>query len=197
MKGQRLTWKKWHPVDEALQVALETTLPAGANPQWREDVDMPPVDLEKEDMIYRAKEVRDGIRETVDRHYHPRAGSFPDLESSVRRASFKVHLTNGLFKRITLRRHASRGETAPRMWCGRIGEGKTFGFNAEGSKTPFYLPLAYPGKTDKFEPLFIKVEEYGETPYFLKVDARDEIDCVVVVEAKLISIREVPAFLRD
>lgn len=215
-----LTWQKWHEVDDGgLQVALETTLPAGAVPEY---VDLPVVDhLDDEqrtvslgeaivfgivempdNMIYRAKTVQSRIggmpdgKETVDRHYHPRIGPVADLRKPVRKIAFKVHITNGLFKRLALRRHADRGERPAEMWCGRASEEEAFGFNTRGSKNLFFVTLAYPGKTPEFEPVFIKVAEYGEVPYFLKVDARDADGGIVVVEVSLVSILKAPVFLR-
>ena len=199
-----LTWRKWHAVDDGgLQVALETTLPAGAEPEYAGGLDFPPdEDLEECDMIYRAKAVLSRIggvpdsKETVDRHYHPRIGPVADLRKPVRKVAFKVHIKNGLFKRIALRRHADHGERPAEMWCGRASEKEAFGFNTQGSKNQFFVTLAYPGLKQEFEPLFIKVAEYGEVPYFLKVEAHDEADGVVVVEVSLISILRAPAFLR-
>jgi len=215
-----LRWRKWHAVDNGgLQVASETTLPAGAEPEYIDYlvvdhgddkqrtlplgraialgiVEMP------DEMIYRAKVVRSRIggvpdsKETVDRHYHPRVGSFPDLQKAVRKIAFKVHIKNGLFKRVALRRHADRGERPAEMCCGRASETEAFGFNTRGSKNLFFVTLAYPGKTPVFEPLFVKVVEYGKVPYFLKVEAHDEADGVVVVEVSLVSILKAPAFLR-
>ncbi len=211
MEGREnvLTWQKWEDGDDGgLQVALETTLPAGAEPEY---IDYPVVDhIDDEqrtvslgraialgiveipnEMIHRAK----GL-ETVDRHNHPRIGPVADLRKPVRQVAFKVHVKNGLFKRIALRRHADRGERPAEMWCGRASETEVFGFNTQGSKNPFFVTLAYPGKTGVFEPLFIKVVEYGEAPYFLKVEANDADGGIVVVEVSSVSILKAPAFLR-
>lgn len=213
-----LVWKRWHPMDYSLQVALETTLLAGTAAEYVDGVETPMVDLEKEKMIYRTREQEAesklgsilaaamgsevSNKETKDRHYHPRVGFAANLQSATRRVSFKVHLKNELrgsesYRRLHLRRHTSGGRTPARMWCGRAGEKEAFGFNTEGSKSEVYLPLAYPGKSGRFEPLFIKVMDPGmNAPYYLKVEAHDEADGVVAVEASLVSVLKVPAFLR-
>ena len=198
MEGQ-LAWRKWHPIADGLQVALETTLPAGAIAEYKGSVlgimEMP------DNMIYRAKSMPSRIagqpdsKETVDRHYHPRIGSFPDLQSSVRKITFKVHIKNGLFKRISFRRHVGELGTSKMMWCGRKSESNAFGFSTKGSRNPHFVTLAYPGKTPEFEHLFIKVSEPREPmPYYLKVEVRDEGENVIVTVTE-VEKKNVPLFL--
>lgn len=197
-----LTWRKWHAVDDSLQVALETTLPAGAVAEYSGSV-LGIMEM-SEDMIYRAKTVPSRIgdlpdgKETVDRHYHPRIGSAANLQKPTRKVAFKIHIKNGLFRRISLRRHADRGERPAEMWCGRASEKEAFGFNTQGSKNQFFVTLAYPGLKPEFEPVFIKVCEVGDRllPYYLRVDVHDDADGFVVVEVSLVSVLKVPAFLR-
>ena len=211
MEGREkvLTWRKWHEVDDGgLWVALDTTLSAGAEAEYGDFAVEDPCDDKgrtlplgraielwviqmPNEMIYHAEAM-----ETVDRHYHPRVGPVADLQKSIRKVAFKVHITNGLFKRISLRRHADRGERPAEMWCGRASEKEAFGFNTRGSKNQFFVTLAYPGRKLEFEPLFIKVAEDGEIPYFLKVEAHDADGGIVVVEVSLVSILKAPVCLR-
>ncbi|OGF62884.1 hypothetical protein A2926_01325 [Candidatus Giovannonibacteria bacterium RIFCSPLOWO2_01_FULL_44_40] len=220
---EELNWKRWVRVDDHLRIALETTLPAGVMPEYVDVVEVPSVaELEADKMIYRAKEAvekkfnplviktdADGGKETVDRHYHPSIGDFPNLRSAVRRVAFKVHIKkgdkpeNGLFKRLCLHRHRGGHKFAANMLCGRAKELKqenqdrVFGFNSDRSSNVDYLSLSYPGEDGKFEPLFIKAMDPGmNAPYYLKIEAHDEADGVVVVEVSLVSILKVPAFLR-
>lgn len=212
---ETLFWRKWHRVDANLLVALETTLPAGKAPDY---VLTSPADL-PEKMVHLSKELAGPIarvlkaagvsvsRETVDRYYHPRVGGPADLTAEKGSVSFKVHVHSGLFKRIVLRRKGEDGP-APAMRCGRAKEldpknqDKVFGFNSSRSNSDFYLHLSYPGEDGKFEPVFVKVADYREGVYYLKVSASGGVggveceDDVVVVEVEVVSSSAVPAFLR-
>ena len=206
-----LTWEKFHWVDENLKVALQATLKAGAVPEYAENVKeflgiVPPDVFEK--MIHRAKSgVRDSIlgpqpyQETSDQYCAPMLGPEAFLGQALRKVSFLRHIVKNddvLWWKLVFYKRSQNKHSCAVMWCGRTGEDKVFGFNAEGGENPpKYLPLAYPGKTGKFEPLFIRVMEYGRhAPYYLKVEAHDEADGVVVVETRVVSVMEVPQFLR-
>lgn len=209
----KLTLEKWHRVDEHLKVALEATLKANATPEYAEDfkgfIGMgPPEDFEK--MVHKAKSgVRDSIlgpqsyQETSDKYYAPRVGPEPYLGQALRKVSFLKHIVKNdglLWWKICFYKHSQGKRSGASLFCGRDGESKPFGFDAEQAnvdgKRPKHLPLAYPGKTGVFEPLFIKVVEYDEAPYYLKVDAHDADGGIVVVEVSLVSVLKVPAFLR-
>ena len=207
----KLTMEKWHRIDENLKLALEATLKAGATPEYTEDFKgfigmCPPEDFEK--MIHRARSgVRDSIlgkqpyQETSDKYYAPRLGPEAFLGQALRKVSFLRHIVKNddlLWWKLVFYKRSKNKHFGAVMWCGRTGEDKVFGFDAEGGENPpKYLPLAYPGKTGKFEPFFIRVMEYGRhAPYYLKVEAHDEGNGVVVVEVSLVSILKVPAFLR-
>ncbi|MBI2020950.1 hypothetical protein HYS99_00365 [Candidatus Giovannonibacteria bacterium] len=218
-------WEKWSPLAVALQVGLESTLPAGTAAEFLGSV--PPVEeLEKTEMIYRAREPKKGVlgleieaamgqvsKETVDRHYHPRV-KCADFNRPIRTVVFDRHITGALFERLCLRRHGERKAPPPRMWCGRFGEEDVFGFNAKRSKNPHYVTLAYPGLTPDFVPLYIKVMESGlNAPYYLRVDVHDEpgkkkirvgkageersVSERIVVEVRQVNSKDVPAFLRE
>ena len=184
-------WEKWHSVNDYLQVALEATLPTSKIPTFKnvEVADDFYVHANMDKMIHRAK-----AGETVDRYYHPRVGL--ERKPATRRIVMEKYLTNPLFYRVSLRRHAEeRGTSVAMMWCGRASEGKAFGFSTSGSKNPFFVTLAYPGLTPEFEPVFIKVMQSREPlPYYLKVKARDEGENVVVTVTE-IEKRQVPMFL--
>lgn len=207
-----LQWRKWYRVDDNLSVALETSLPAGALPEYGLDM---AVRLPNE-MIYRAKESGGTIgavvsramkrpvgRETVDRHYHPQVIS----ESKEGFAAFKVHIVNGLFKRIVLWKDPSR-KVRVSMWCGREKEfkkenqDKVFGFDSVRSTNAWYVPLSYPGEvnageTPRFEPVFIKVSVVGlNSPYYLKVGAYNTNDDLVAVHVSKVLANQVPNFLK-
>ena len=197
-------------VDPFLKVGLEATLARGALPQYTEGMKdflerVPPEAEDWKKMIHRAKSgVRGSIlgpqpyQETKDKYYSPLVGPEAFLGQSLRKVSFLRHITNVDWWKLSFeRRSQEKRSPAPWMCCGRDGEKEAFGFNAEkDEKKSHYLSLAYPGKTGVFEPLFIKVVEYGEAPYFLKVDAHDADGGIVVVEVSLVSILKVPVFLR-
>lgn len=202
-----LTWEKFHWMDENLKIALEATLKAGAVPKYAESfkefLGIVPPDVFKK-MIHPAKSgVRDSIlgpqlyQETSDKYYAPRLGPEAFLGQALRKVSFIRHIVKNddlLWWKLCFYKRSQNKHSHASMWCGRMGEDKVFGFNAE-DKNPQYLPLAYPGKTGKFEPLFIKVMEYGRhAPYYLKVEAHDEGDAVVV-ETLVVSVMDVPQFL--
>ena len=196
-------------VDPVLKVGLEATLPINAQPKYTEVMKgflctvVPPEDWKN--MIHRAKSgVRDSIlgpqpyQETKDKYYSPLVGPEALLGQSLRKVSFLRHITNADWWKLSFeRRSQEKRSPTPWMCCGRDGEKEAFGFNAEkNEKKSHYLSLAYPGKTGVFEPLFIKVVEYGEVPYFLKVEAHDADGGIVVVEVSKVSILKAPVFLR-
>lgn len=206
MEGQ-LTWERWHRVDRGIEMATEATLEAGVEPEYVGGV-VVPANL-PENMIYRARrkplkllgkvfqEVTLG--ETSDRHYQPRVGSEPELEAEVRRLTLKKGVKNARWYRLVFYKRPISKSVRVRAWCGRFGaeERGPFGFDTKGSSNLYYQPLSYPGKSGRFEPLFIKVAEDGEAPYYLKVEAHDEDGDVVVVAVSRVEAEVVPAFLRE
>lgn len=216
MEGRNLNWNdKWHQLfhrpgeDSVLRVSLSSAVPAGTAPLFADDVEVPK-DL-PDDMVYdrKAREkkwlkhtgslknrltltFRDS--ETLDRYHHPR------VWHSTVSVAFKVHILKKNpedkvpFKTITLWKRGLFKDEHCVLRCGRHGETKPFGF--EDASRP-YLPLAFPGKTGKFEDLFIRVSEYrNRVPYFLKVSVTEEYGNIVVVTAKVVDSGEVPAFLK-
>ncbi len=204
----RLVWRKWHQLHDVLRVSLNSTVPVGVAPTFT-DVKAPAA--MDEDMVYnRASRERKWLKrngqlstrlglkfrdtDTVDRYHHPRVG----FEKG--KVSFKVHIvkTNPEdkipFKQITLWKRGVFKDAHCVLRCGRLDESKPFGF--ENPERP-YLPLAYPGKSGTFEPLYIRVSEYNErVPFFLKVTVHNGEDNVVVVEATKVDSSVVPLFLK-
>lgn len=202
-----LVWERWHRIDRNVEVALEATLWAGKEPEYVDGV-VVPADL-PENMIHYARqkpmkllgkiieEVKLG--ETSDRHYQLRVGTEADLVAETRRVALRRGVKNARFYRLVFYKRPVSKRVKVLAACGRFGveEKGPFGFDTKGSSNSDYQPLSYPGKDGGFNPLFIKVAEYGEAPYYLKIEARDDDDGDVVVEAKKVDPEEVPAFLRD
>lgn len=178
-----------------LKVALESTFPREIAPQSNPCV-IPPKSLPK------GMDFEDEHR---CRYYNP---AIPDRPKSVyemktgSKILFVPRFTKDgeLFRRIVFRRKMLPGfpnEGRKQMMLARFGEKEPFGFSCwkEGDRgTARYVSLAFPGKSETFIPVFLRIDEYPN-PVFLKIEAR-EVENGVLVLSRDASRDEIPEHLK-
>lgn len=173
------TWYKFHPlVGATLKVAFESNF----LPQEILGIDER---YSRFGMIYK--------NHSVQRIYEPAleiVGSF-ETDTAVQ-IFFEPISPEPQYRRLVFAK-----KTGKRNWmlAGRHGEEKVFGFNAENSRDEHYLPLAYPGLTGEFIPVYFKIRKNGDPGFiYLEVWAWDE-DKKTTIQARRVDEAEAPGHL--
>ena len=110
-------------------------------------------------------------------------------------------------RKIEFRRKRVRESGAPRFWAvaarhgeiNDLGEPYHFGFSSPNSRKQFHLPLAYPGITGEFVPVYFKIEtQLGQYQYFLvQANPAGEQGEYLAVQGAEVSVEEAPFALWD
>lgn len=178
-----------------LKVALESTFPIEIVPQLNPHV-IPPKLLPK------GMDFGDEYR---CRYYNPAIIRHSEIGSEIEIGSkvlFVPRFTKDgeLFRRIVFRRKMLPGfpnEGRKQMMLARFGEKEPFGFSCwkEGDRgTAGYVSLAFPGKSETFIPVFLRIDEYTD-PVFLKIEAREFKNGVLVLSYS-VDRDEIPEHLK-
>lgn len=140
------------------------------------------------------------------RYYHPAIIKQPETGSEEVETGFKILFVprftkeGELFRRIVFRRKMLPGfpdEGRKQMMLARFGEKEPFGFSCwkEGDRgTAGYVSLAFPGKSETFIPVFLRIDEYPEI-IFHKIEA-EEVKNGVLVLSRAVSCDEIPGHLK-
>jgi len=191
--GERL-WQKFHPLfGPDLKVGFETTFPNDVI------LNLDPL-YEKSGLVYNPP------NETTIRVYEPALqilGSCLDGEAA--QVFFEpVSPMGSLFRRLVFTRKVDHPTGRPRRWmvAARHGELFNFGFDSWNSGDQGYLPLAYPGISEEFVPVYIKIQDGKEEEkkgnfVYLEVWAWDEKGCKVVVQGRRVNEEETPESLHS
>jgi len=184
--GER-DWRKFHPIFGAdFKVAFETTFRKEAilnlGPFYGEN-----------GLIHNLP------NETVKRIYEPAVqilGSCKDGEA-VQVFFEPVLPVESLFRRLVFFRKIYPQKPRPWMVAARHGEVSHFGFDSWNSKDQKYLSLAYPGISEQFIPVYVKIQNGKEGSFiYLEVWAWDE-DGKVVVQGRRVNEEETPKSLHS
>lgn len=187
--GEERIWNKFHPLfGSDLKVGFETTFSKE-------------VILSLDPLYEKSGLVHNSPSEQTIRVYEPAIkvlGSCKDGEAA--QIFFEPALPDGaLYKRLVFTRKLDHRSGKPRQWmaAARHGEITHFGFDSWNSKDQKYLSLAYPGLSEEFVPVFVKIRDGKEGFVYLEVwswsqnwekGGRDQI----VVQGRRVNEEETP-----
>jgi len=182
----KMIWNKFHALYGAdLKVGFETTFPRT-------------VVLNLYPLYKKSGLIHNHDKEPIKRIYGPAVKILGDCRNGEAAQVFfePVSQAGLLFRRLVFARKIEHFTQKPRRWmvAARHGEPIHFGFDSWNSRNERYLPLAYPGKSSQFVPVYFKIQTEGGDFVFLEIWAWDDSG-KVVVQGRRVSEKEAPESL--
>lgn len=189
--GERI-WNKFHTLfGPDLKVGFETTF-------------IKEVVLNLDPLYEKSGLIHGSAKESVKRVYEPAKVLGSCKDSDAAQVFFEpVSQTGSLFRRLVFFRKIYPQKPRPWIVAARHGEVSHFGFDSWNSKNQRYLSLAYPGVSEEFVPVYVKIQDgkegKGEEIVFMEVWAWNMVGMAgtVVVQGRRVNKEETPESLHS